>query len=364
MTASAPGPVEAQFRASVTRFAGPARAVATVVVGVFGVVATPGSALPVAFGLLALSLVAGAADVFAGRRTSFALSVLRTGAVGACQPWITSVPGEASLWAVNVLTITAITWQWEHPPRWTVPALAVLLAAGIAAGGGDWVLVALRVVVESVLARLAFVLLVRSTARTDAIRAERAALAQAEALDRDRRRREREYLALLHDTASSTFLAVASGAAADPAAVAGYAARDLAILTGDDRAADTPVDLEAGLRAILAGRELPVDAAWEPVPLIPASAALAVVRAAEEALRNAERHSGAGSVAVRLAAAPGGVTVTITDTGTGFDPAHVSPARRGVRGSVVERMRAAGGTAEITSGAGAGTTVTLRWSRA
>lgn len=361
MTASAPGAVEAQFRASVTRFAGPVRAAASALVGVFGVVAAPGDALPLAFGLLAVSLVASAADVF---RPSFAMSLLRAGAVGACQPWLTSVPGEASLWAVNVLTITAITWQWQHPPRLTAPFLVVLLAIGITAGGGAWLPVALRVVVESVLARLAFVLLVRSTARTDAVRAEQAALEQAEALDRDRRRREREYLALLHDTASATFLAVASGAANDPAAVAGYAARDLSILTGSHREEDTPVDLEAGLRATLAGRVLPVDAVWEPAPLIPAAAALALVRAAEEALRNAELHSGAASVAVRLSALPGGVMVTIADDGAGFDPALVPAARRGVRGSVVERMRAAGGTAEVRSAAGAGTTVTLRWSRA
>ncbi|WP_410586113.1 sensor histidine kinase [Amycolatopsis sp. lyj-23] len=363
MTSGA-GPVERQLRASVAHFAGPARAVATAVVGIFGVVATPGTALPLAFGLLALTLVAGVVDVAGGPRASFALSVLRAGAVGAAQPWLGSVPGEASLWAVNVLTLTAITWQWEHPPRVTVPALVVLLATGFFAGSGAWLPVVPRVVVESVLARLAFVVLLRSTARTDAARAEKAAAVQAAALDRDRRRREREYLALLHDTASATFLAVASGAVADPAAVAGYAAHDLAVLTGghDPGAEDTPLDLEAGLRMVLAGRALPVEARWTPVPLVPASAALALLRAAEEALRNAERHSGARSVAVHLDPAPGGVTVTIADNGAGFDPAAVPPARRGVRGSVVERMRIAGGTAEITSRPGAGTTVTLRWS--
>lgn len=357
MTASAPGPVEAQFRASVTRFAGPARAVATTVVGVFGVLATPGDALPLAFGLLALSLLAAAADVFTG---SFVPAVLRAGAVGACQPWITSVPGEASLWAVNVLTITAITWQWERSPRLTGPVLMALLALGTAFGGGDWLPVALRVVVESVLARVAFVLLIRSTARTDAVRAEQAALEQATALDRDRRRREREYLALLHDTASATFLAVAT---ADRASVAAYAARDLALLTSPDRSGDTPVDVEAGLRRVLTGRVLPVTAVWEPVPLVPAAAALALVRAAEEALRNAERHSGADSVSVRLFPVPDGVAVTITDAGAGFDVDRVPPARRGVRGSVVERMSAAGGTAEVRSAPGEGTTVTLRWAR-
>ncbi|WP_328616688.1 ATP-binding protein [Amycolatopsis sp. NBC_00355] len=343
------GPVEAQFRAAVTRFAGPARAVATGLVGTFGVVATPTGALPLAFGLLALTLVAGAADVFAGRGTAFVLSALRAGAVCACQPWT------ANLWAINVLTITAITWQWEYPPRLTVPVLAGLLAL---AGLDEWFLVALRVAVESVLARLAFVLLVRSTARTDTLRAERAALERAETLARDRRRREREYLALLHDTASATFLTVAAGATADPAAVAGYAARDLAILTGQE---DAPAELEAGLRAVVADRRSTVDAHWEQVPLIPAAAALALVRAADEAVRNAERHSGAARVALHLAPARAGVMVTISDTGAGFDPTRIPASRRGVRVSLVERMRDAGGTAEIRSSPGAGTTVTLRW---
>jgi hypothetical protein len=101
------GPVEARFRGAGTRFAGPARAVATGLVATFGVVATPTGALPSAFALLALTLVAGVANVFAGRGTAFVLSVLRAGAVCACQPWTTSVPGTANLWAVNVLTITA-----------------------------------------------------------------------------------------------------------------------------------------------------------------------------------------------------------------------------------------------------------------
>ncbi|WP_410636455.1 sensor histidine kinase [Amycolatopsis sp. cmx-4-83] len=359
MTTSPAGSVESQLRASVAQFAGPARAVATGIVGVFGVVATPGGALPLAFALLALTFGAGVADVLAGRRTSFALSVLRAGAVCAAQPWLTSVPGEASLWAVNVLTITAITWQWEHPPRLTGPALVALLVVGAVAGLGAWLPVVPRVVVETVLARLAYVLLSRAAARTDAARAEQAAVEQAEALSRDRRRREREYLALLHDTASATFLAVASGATTDPAAVAGYAAHDLAILTGGEG----PVDLEAGLRMVSSGRALRVEAVWEEVPQVPAAAALALVRAAEEALRNAERHSGASSVAVRLAPTPGGVEVTVADAGVGFAPAEVPLSRRGVRGSVVERMRAAGGTAEVTSRPGEGTTVTLRWCR-
>ncbi|WP_410624471.1 ATP-binding protein [Amycolatopsis sp. cmx-8-4] len=346
------GPVEAQFRAAVTRFAGPARAVATGLVGTFGVLATPTGALPLAFGLLALTLVAGAADVFAGRGTAFVLSVLRAGAVCACQPWTTN------LWAVNVLTITAITWQWEYRPRLTGPVVAGLLVLAAFTGLDDWLPVALRVVVESVLARLAFVLLVRSTARTDTLRADRAALERTETLARDRRRREREYLALLHDTASATFLTVAAGATADPAAVAGYAARDLAILTGQE---DAPAELEAGLRAVVANRAFRVEAVWEQVPLIPAAAALALIRAADEALRNAERHSGAACAALCLAPTRDGVVVTISDDGEGFDPSGIPLSRRGVRVSVVERMRAAGGTAEVRSQPGAGTTVTLRW---
>jgi signal transduction histidine kinase len=52
--------------------------------------------------------------------------------------------------------------------------------------------------------------------------------------------------------------------------------------------------------------------------------------------------------------------VRVTDAGRGFDVGAVSDHRRGIRGSVVERMAAVGGRAEVTSRPGR-TTVRLEW---
>jgi signal transduction histidine kinase len=84
-----------------------------------------------------------------------------------------------------------------------------------------------------------------------------------------------------------------------------------------------------------------------------------LLRVAEEALSNAVRHSGASAVTVRLAGADGGdVVLSVADDGQGFDPAARSIASRRLGlTSMRERVEALGGTLEITSAAGRGTTV-------
>jgi signal transduction histidine kinase len=57
----------------------------------------------------------------------------------------------------------------------------------------------------------------------------------------------------------------------------------------------------------------------------------------------------------------GQVVVEIIDQGRGFDARSVPRSRRGIRESIQGRMAEIGGTAEISGGPGAGTTVTLRW---
>jgi signal transduction histidine kinase len=53
------------------------------------------------------------------------------------------------------------------------------------------------------------------------------------------------------------------------------------------------------------------------------------------------------------------VTVMVTDRGVGFDPAAVAPDRLGLRTSVVERMAAVGGNAQVWSAPGEGTSVII-----
>ena len=130
-----------------------------------------------------------------------------------------------------------------------------------------------------------------------------------------------------------------------------------------------PATIESeGLAAALAGhvdllrraygREIVLEVAGD--PKLPASAAVDVLRIAQEALHNALRHSGAERLAVRLEAGDGRILLSVADEGEGFE--SDSPAVRSRRlglTSMEERARALGGRLEITSAPGQGTTVRL-----
>ncbi len=347
------GQVEAEFLAAIGRFAGPVRGVGVVLLSAFGVCSVSSAGLPLGFALLGLMVVGAVADFFSPR-VALVFAVVRVVAVCAAQG---ALGGESGLWALNVLTTTAITLQWEWRPRVAVPVTAALLAVQTCAVGLDGAVV-LRVVVECALARLAFLVVRRSTRRVDELRVRRAEVVRAEALAAERRRREREYLALLHDTASATFLVVATQGG-DAETVAGYARRDLELLTGTADDWDGVVDVGASLRTVAERSPLRVQART-PLAPVPASVALALVRAVREALVNVERHAGTTSAEVAVAADGERVVVTVADEGRGFDPEQVSSHRRGISGSIVARMASVGGDAAITSAPG-GTTVRLAW---
>lgn len=91
---------------------------------------------------------------------------------------------------------------------------------------------------------------------------------------------------------------------------------------------------------------------------LPGSAQYQFLRIAQEALSNARRHARAQHVAVRLAESDGEVELSITDDGTGFDPDNVE-AGFGLK-TMEERAESLGGTFEIRSAHGLGTTVLAR----
>ncbi|MFJ2897291.1 sensor histidine kinase [Streptomyces sp. NPDC087218] len=367
-----PGPsscgVETRFLASAHQLAPPVRGVAVAVISVFGLLAVPDRALPLGFALFGLVLVGAGVDCwagFTGRGAAWSLvfAVLRVVAVCATQEW---TGGPLNPWALNVLTTTAITLQWEWSPAVSVPVTAGLFAVDLAAAGTGVVGTLLpRLVFECLLARLGFVLLRRSGRRVDELRERRSALVRAEAAALARHRQEREYLALLHDTAASTFLLVTTQAEeTDPERVAEYARHDLAVLTGTSGGAsaqDGAVDLAASLRAVVGRGRLAVDVRAEHTPLVPASVALAFVRAVREALVNVERHAGVDTASLNARGEGERVVVVVADRGVGFRPDGVAGSRRGIRSSVVERMAAVGGGATVTSCPGAGVTVRLVW---
>jgi signal transduction histidine kinase len=85
-----------------------------------------------------------------------------------------------------------------------------------------------------------------------------------------------------------------------------------------------------------------------------------VLQLAREALSNAARHAGATRAEVDVEITPAGMEMRIADDGRGFDPAIASqPGHQGI-GNMRSRALSMGGTLDVVSTIGAGTTVTLR----
>ncbi|MCK2217690.1 HAMP domain-containing protein [Actinomadura sp. ATCC 31491] len=117
--------------------------------------------------------------------------------------------------------------------------------------------------------------------------------------------------------------------------------------------------LEELCRAYETRLGLRVEAVLEEVAL-EAAAEHAVLRLVQEALGNAVKHAAPSEVEVRLCRdGDGAVVVSVTDDGTGFDPADVA-GRHGMGLTLMrERVTELGGRLTVSSGEG-GTTVTAR----
>jgi signal transduction histidine kinase len=88
---------------------------------------------------------------------------------------------------------------------------------------------------------------------------------------------------------------------------------------------------------------------------LPREASVELLRVLQEALVNARRHSGAGNVEVKLRAGAGALVAEVADDGRGFDTAST---RAGVGLSAMrERVEGLGGTFEVESQPGGGTSV-------
>lgn len=167
----------------------------------------------------------------------------------------------------------------------------------------------------------------------------------------------------LHDSVLQT-LALIQRSAGDPATVARLARaqeRDLRSWLFD-AAGEAPATLSAAVRAVAAEVE---DAHGVHVEVVCVGDApiteedRPLVLATREAITNAAKHSGAGTVDVYAEARADAVEIFVRDRGLGFDPAQVAEDRQGVRGSIVGRMERHGGSASVRSVPGDGTEVRL-----
>jgi signal transduction histidine kinase len=141
--------------------------------------------------------------------------------------------------------------------------------------------------------------------------------------------------------------------AGDPAEVTALARRQERELRAwlAERAPDAAgTRLAAALEAAAADVE---DAHRVPVEVVAVGdapldgAGRALVAAAREAMVNAAKFGGGAPVSVFAEVRDGELQVFVRDRGPGFDPAAVPADRRGVRESIVGRMRRHGGRAAI-----------------
>jgi signal transduction histidine kinase len=95
------------------------------------------------------------------------------------------------------------------------------------------------------------------------------------------------------------------------------------------------------------------------LPALPAHAATSILRIIMEAITNAQKHSDATTITIRAATSGDDFVLSVADDGCGFDPSAVDRLTFGLRG-MRERAANLGGRLEIESGAGKGTTVTVR----
>lgn len=106
---------------------------------------------------------------------------------------------------------------------------------------------------------------------------------------------------------------------------------------------------------------IPCNLAITPANSLPERLYEPVLRTVTEGLTNIARHSQADQVRLQMTIQAGWVEVTLYDNGVGFDP-QTSSHQAGHYGllGMQERARLAGGTLEIASSQGSGTTVCLR----
>jgi two-component system NarL family sensor kinase len=109
------------------------------------------------------------------------------------------------------------------------------------------------------------------------------------------------------------------------------------------------------------GRTLDVEIAGDDSDprALPPAVEIGLYRIAREALTNVVRHADARRATVRLERTDGDVRMRIADDGAGFDPSRVPPGRFGLVGAT-ERARLLGGSLNVESAPGAGTTIEVR----
>jgi len=213
-------------------------------------------------------------------------------------------------------------------------------------------------------------LVLRNVRLIEELRASRQRLVAAQ--DEERRRLERN----IHDGAQQQLVALGiqlglaqRQAAKESPSVAELLAKLQAQSTEalDDlrdlaRGIYPPLLADQGLAAALTAQArkapLPVEVEADGIGRYPQDAEAAIYFCCLEALQNVAKHAGATKVCVRLRSEGDALAFEVTDDGNGFDSDH-TPMGSGLQ-NMADRLAALGGTLEVRSRTGQGTTISGR----
>jgi len=125
------------------------------------------------------------------------------------------------------------------------------------------------------------------------------------------------------------------------------------------RGAYPPILADEGLAAALAAKarsaSLPISLELPEVGRLPKPVEIAVYLCCSEAMQNAAKYADASAITVTLRNQVGVLSFSVVDDGLGFEPSTV---RRGIgMRSMTERVESLGGTLDVRSAPGAGTTI-------
>ena len=291
-----------------------------------------------------------------------------------------SVSPEPWIWfLINVATAAAVL-AFDLPVQiiWTLGIPLLYGLVRLITGGFApefWVAIAFEVPFAIILGGviLTLVLVFRGvSANVDAARS-RAVTSYASAAEAQATAEERvEIAGLMHDSVLAALIAAErAGSPRERALAASMAREALAGLASAESGDDseeldpmTPSELAIALRDIAAeaGTRVPVTYA-EPVQgkPVPGRVARQLLLAAGQAIANGVQHADGVGLTAHIEPVLGdGVFISVSDRGPGFDSAHIPPDRLGIPASIVARVTAVGGVAEIESSA-AGTRVTIHW---
>jgi signal transduction histidine kinase len=305
-----------------------------------------------------------------------AVDLALTGAACLLMPYLVAqqlLPGGVS-WLAVLASTSVIVAQFALSWTTGIPA-GLLIAAAYAfgafqAGDPDEAVVHAAVLaLQTVLAAGLVYLTRRSSRAADRIFVDYQRTERDAVIARAAREAERQQNRDLHDTVLATLTMVGLGGAVGSTSLRARAAKDLETLV-PTRPPDTPLDptgrvqLDQRLRLVVGRLGAPPIVPSLAACVVPVPVANAFAEAAAAALSNVARHAPGVTAWLRLRQAGATVVVEVVDAGPGFETYAVPGHRYGIRESIVGRMAAVGGTADVDSAPGRGTWVRLRWADA